>query len=575
MSNLNGFVEHFFDELSLYEDVRNGHSYKAYIRGTIRTFLENETPEHAFDVYRAFFDSYRITLPGKSDPFVDLIDVLRSYESTAATLIDKQRDHFIHMVNVFLTGLSIYAENPAFRKAFESVVPEPSYIYAYRTSNEEFFFRWGVASLFHDVGYPVEIVGHQINRFIRMIADADGDDVRVKAQIRYENFSELNHIREVLPKRAFTRAYYDAYESCSYVDLLTPNDLLAHRVSETLDTDLIETKRAIDRFVDDMAASGFIDHGYYSAIIILKWYGYAIQMSGGHPDRFYWPVLDSATAILLHNYYRNKMQKPPFSLGPLSAAKNPIAYLLILCDELQEWNREAHGIITRTFTLADTVHLSLEEGYLAATFVTRHGKLPAKFCGEKLELLHTLLDLDGVFPHGLLVDAASLDDITPLKPVSDTPVPRPLLENLELLAIAIHARYNEKQLLDHPDRPLTYPNFSELPDDLKYSNLRQAMSIYDYLATLGYTLKPKGGKNAVTEFTPEQLELLSEMEHEAWMKERLARGWTLGERNAEQKTSPYLIPYAELPEDIKDYDRDAIRNIFALADRIGMAVYAN
>ena len=222
---------------------------------------------------------------------------------TAATLIDKQRDHFIHAVNVFLTGLSIYAENEAYRKAFDSAVPEKDYIYAYQTPHEEFFFRWGVAALFHDVGYPVEIVGHQINRFIRMVADADGDEVRIKAQIRFENFSELNHIREVVPKRPFTRAYYDAYESCSYIDLLTPNDLLAHHVHQTLGTDLMETKKAVDRFVDDMAASGFIDHGYYSAMIILKWYGYAIQMSGDHPERFYWPILDSATAILLHNYF--------------------------------------------------------------------------------------------------------------------------------------------------------------------------------------------------------------------------------------------------------------------------------
>ena len=355
MSNLSPFVDRFFDQLSLAADLQEGHSYKSFLRGAVSTFLSGETPETAFAVYRAFFDSYRITLPGKNDPFIDLVDILRSYEATAATLIDKQRDHFIHAVNVFLTGLSIYAENEAYRKAFDSAVPEKDYIYAYQTPHEEFFFRWGVAALFHDVGYPVEIVGHQINRFIRMVADADGDEVRIKAQIRFENFSELNHIREVVPKRPFTRAYYDAYESCSYIDLLTPNDLLAHHVHQTLGTDLMETKKAVDRFVDDMAASGFIDHGYYSAMIILKWYGYAIQMSGDHPERFYWPILDSATAILLHNYYRNVLQKKPFNLGPMAAQKNPIAFLLILCDELQEWNREAHGILTRTFTLADTV----------------------------------------------------------------------------------------------------------------------------------------------------------------------------------------------------------------------------
>ena len=575
MSNCLAFTEDFFDSLTMYQDAEEGHFYKTYLRQAVRSFLENETQENAFAVYRAFFDSYRMTLPGREDPFVDLVDVLRSYEATAATLIDKQRDHFIHSVNVFITGLSIWAENSRFREAFQAAVPEDGYTKGFPTPEEEFFVRWGIAALFHDVGYPVEIVGHQINRFIRMVTDADGDEIKVKAQIRYENFNELNHIKEIIPKRRFTRDYYDAYESCSYIDLLTPLDLLAHRIHQAFGTDLARTKAALDGFADQMAASGFIDHGYYSAIIVLKWYGCAVQRAQKSPQRFYWPVVDSAAAILLHNYYRNGMQKAPFSLGPMRPQDDPIAFLLILCDELQEWNREAHGILTRTFTLADTVHLSLKDGYLSATYVTRHGHLPEKFCAEKIELLQGLLDLPAIFPKGFEVDAESLDSFEAFKPQLQKVTARPLLKDIELLAIAIHARYCEKQLQDHPERPLDYPDFSQLPDDLKYSNLRQAQNICDRLEQVGYRLGPKGGKGAVKEFPPELVEFMAELEHETWMAERLSRGWRLGERNAEKKTSPYLVPYDQLSEEIKDYDRDAIRNIPALADRGGMAVYAN
>ncbi len=573
MSNLSEFTDKFFAALELREDRDNGHSCRAYIAGAVRRFLDDETQENAFAVYRAFFDSYRITLPGKSDPFVDLVDVLRHYEATAATLIDKQRDHFIHSVNVFLCGLAIWEQNPLFRAAFDSAVPEEGFTAAWDTRYEEFFFRWGVASLFHDVGYPVEIVGHQINRFIRMVADADGDEIKVKAQIRYENFTELNHICELVPKRRFTKAFYDAYESCSYIDLLTPLDLIAHRIHRCFSTDLEQTKAALNRFVDDMAKSGFIDHGYYSSLIILKWYGYAMQRAGDDPSRFFWPVVDSAAAIFLHNYYRNVLQKPPFSLPPMRAADDPIAFLLILCDELQEWNREAHGILTRTFTLADTVNLSLREDYLAATYVTRRGRLPEKFCAEKKELLHRVLAVDEIFPTGLDVDAESLDSLRALSPQLRTLTPRPLLRDLELLAIAIHARYNEKQLIDHPERPLAYPDFSALPDDLKYSNLRQAQGIYDKLELIGCELRPKGGGGEIRSFSPAQIELLAEHEHEQWMAERLSRGWKLGERDVANKRSPYLVPYGELTEEIKDYDRDAVRNIPALCDRIGMAIY--
>ena len=43
--------------------------------------------------------------------------------------------------------------------------------------------------------------------------------------------------------------------------------------------------------------------------------------------------------------------------------------------------------------------------------------------------------------------------------------------------------------------------------------------------------------------------------HAAWMRERLAAGWTLGpERNDAKKEHPCLVPYDELPEEEKGYD---------------------
>ena len=572
-SNLTQFIDRFFDELEIYEDKERGHQYKPYLRQSITRFLGQETQDNAFAVYRAFFDSYRVAIEGSSNPFVDIIDVLRQYEATAATLIDKQRDHFIHSVNVFLTGLSIYAQNSRYRDAFLHAVPEPEYQNAYTTKHEEFFYRWGLAALFHDIGYPVEIAGNQLNRFLRIITSADGGETRVRAKLSYENFDELNRIEEIVPKRAFTKTYYDAYESCSYIDLLKPLDLMAHRIHLSLGTDLEQTKAALNGSVENMAKIGFIDHGYFSALIVLKWYGYLIQKCDYCPEYLYWPVVDSATAILLHNWYKNGLQKPPFNLPPLSPEKNPIAFLLILCDELQEWNREAKGIVTRTFTLAESVNISLEDGYLGVTYVTRNGLLPGDFCREKEELFRTLIAGETIFPKGIDVDNTSLGGLSGLKERLGERTSRPLFEQVERLAIAIHARYNEKQMEDHPDKPLAYPKFSDLPDDMKYSNLRQAQGIYEKLALAGYTLAPAGQPGELGELPADVLESLAEKEHEAWVEERLSSGWTLGEKDVANKKSPYLIPYDQLTEEIKDYDRDTIRNIPRLAKLIGMSIY--
>lgn len=56
----------------------------------------------------------------------------------------------------------------------------------------------------------------------------------------------------------------------------------------------------------------------------------------------------------------------------------------------------------------------------------------------------------------------------------------------------------------------------------------------------------------------ELTERLAENAHELWARERLAQGWTFGpKRDDEAKTHPCLIPYKDLPEEEKRFDREA------------------
>ena len=59
---------------------------------------------------------------------------------------------------------------------------------------------------------------------------------------------------------------------------------------------------------------------------------------------------------------------------------------------------------------------------------------------------------------------------------------------------------------------------------------------------------------------PEELEPLKEAlarnVHEVWAAGRLAAGWKYGPvRDDERKEHPCLIPFEDLPEEEKDYDR--------------------
>ena len=76
---------------------------------------------------------------------------------------------------------------------------------------------------------------------------------------------------------------------------------------------------------------------------------------------------------------------------------------------------------------------------------------------------------------------------------------------------------------------------------------------------------------------PEELlaltEKIAENVHEVWSAGRLADGWTYGEeRNDAEKKHPCLVPYDQLTETEKDFDRntafETIKLIVALGYRI-------
>lgn len=70
-------------------------------------------------------------------------------------------------------------------------------------------------------------------------------------------------------------------------------------------------------------------------------------------------------------------------------------------------------------------------------------------------------------------------------------------------------------------------------------------------------------------------ELLAENIHEVWAKQRISEGWTFGPaRNDKKLHHPCLIPYKDLPEVEKEYDRhtalETIRTIIAFGYQIGL-----
>ena len=71
----------------------------------------------------------------------------------------------------------------------------------------------------------------------------------------------------------------------------------------------------------------------------------------------------------------------------------------------------------------------------------------------------------------------------------------------------------------------------------------------------------------------ELIELMSKNVHEVWAKNRLDQGWVYGENRSDAlKHHPCLIPYEELPEVEKDYDRDTALGTLKLIMKLGFKI---
>lgn len=89
-----------------------------------------------------------------------------------------------------------------------------------------------------------------------------------------------------------------------------------------------------------------------------------------------------------------------------------------------------------------------------------------------------------------------------------------------------------------------------------------------------YIPQPVDTKDVVL---PEELNSLAEEiaknVHEVWSEARMKEGWTYGDvRNDAEKLHPCLVPYEQLPEAEKEYDRNTSLETLKLIVKLGFKI---
>ncbi len=143
------------------------------------------------------------------------------------------------------------------------------------------------------------------------------------------------------------------------------------------------------------------------------------------------------------------------------------------------------------------------------------------------------------------------------------------------LAKAIHEKYVKDQEGKKPASDPSMQPWDKLSENLRESNRRQADHIPEKLRRVGCGFAPVTDKEpAIFEFTPAEIETMAELEHERWTSERLLDGWLYGEkRDVENKISPYLVPWNDLTDDVKEWDRQAMRGLSEFLGKAKFEIY--
>ena len=149
-------------------------------------------------------------------------------------------------------------------------------------------------------------------------------------------------------------------------------------------------------------------------------------------------------------------------------------------------------------------------------------------------------------------------------------------EKLDVLARAVHEDYvvqRKREGSYSPENPAHYA-WDRLDEGYRDSCRQQADHIRVKLRTVScHAAPPQAGREPVGAFTAEEVELLAKMEHARWNADKLLAGWTYGpERDNDNKIHPCIVPWADLTEEIREYDREAVRNVPYLLGLIGRQV---
>ena len=502
---------------------------------SLEAIIDSGVAEDAYTVYYCYLEMFL----GRYGNSKRMVELLSEYESNGSSLLMKHRDHYSHSVYVFALGLAIYETNEAYRRKFRAF-----YELEASADNEAanlFLEFWGLTALFHDIGYPFELPFEQVLSYFEVDHQERG---KGSLYLAYRSVEALTGLDETA-QRHFERLYGKRFE--------TTSALLAFDIAEKLGPvyDFTEDylRDVLDRKPTEPNRFGyFMDHAFFSASRLYR--ELAEELGAESLTKYH---VDALSAIILHNsLYKFSIafyKDPARRKAPLLAELHPLAWMLMLCDELQCWDRTAYGRNSRTELHPMSVDFDFsggavnavyyydeEEADKIAAFKTLYkawedggevGKPP------RLKAYSDMAEKEQRFTADI-EKIVNTDDI-PLHIVPDMRPADRRSKHIYLsgsnflhlydFAVALHGR----NMPPETSAEALESKFASQSLEYQLSGINRAKSFSRYLNALGcfYTDRPVDFE-MLHAFTPEQMTVVAPLEHERWVREHQAMGWTCG-----------------------------------------------
>lgn len=565
----------------------------------LHRFALSGSKDSAFDVYLSFCEIFKPFGNKYSNTGV-LLEVLAEHEAHASSLMMKHRDHYSHSVYVFMIGIAVFSHNKSLQRAFyKKYCPT---LTDDRRKNAEFLRLWGMVSLFHDIGYPLEIAHQQIQAFFQHLHFSSHSlFVSYRSwEHKDDSLKEPEKADDAIPFLSFAPEDIEKLSGYDEKGQQSINYYLAVQLYQRMNKVYCEsfgkTEDQVIKDIFDMLqqktadSPKYMDHAYFSGVILLK----TLLTSDCTITA---EDMDVITAILLHNsmfrHYFNRCHTPlTIDYG------QPLAYLLMLCDELQCWDRTAYGQNSRKeispwdFDLAfhddklravyyfdETLYDKAlhSNSYLRMIYHQNNGYEFVKNIAGIVDLggNHTMLRVQPVFvpkkrQTGQLLSETAYMDLYQLAVALNGRYEKQIKVKCDFNGeknkeISISLSFDNIEALYGKDTPQAgtiakglieklEEDFENLPLEFKLSNIDQARNFAYHLEQIGcfYTSR-NVDYEILTDFSKEEIKKLAYLEHERWMDEKRSMGWRYGNFYLMESSDTEGITPATVDELLKLY----------------------